>query len=131
MPSTQLQPLRGLCLSVSFPEYLSASGLDRRQGKLWIKIRIRAQLHTEARAEVYKWLEAIQEGLWYGRDWSLAGLSQYPVHPPLTAVNRICYPPTTIAQRDFFITLALILHFKSSQNNSPEDLTSTFLDTES
>ena len=38
---------------------------------------------------------------------------------------------TTLVQRDFFIVLALILHFKSPQNTSPGDLTSTFLGTES
>ena len=31
--------------------------------------------------EVWNWLEGIQAGLWWDRDWSLAGLSRHPSLP--------------------------------------------------
>lgn len=88
-------------------------------------------LQVEAREEVSNWLEEIQWYLWWGRGWSQSWLLGTPVHLLPTVMNRIYYSSTILAQRDFFITLALILCFKSSHNASLQDLTSTFLGTES
>lgn len=63
--------------------------------------------------------------------WSLSWPLDTSVYLPPTIMNRIDYSFTTLAQRDFFIAIALILHFKSSYNASLQDLTSTLLGTES
>lgn len=118
LPCLELSPNPSeATVSVSFSQNTSQLlALIGVRGRLWIKTRVRAQLQIEASPEVYNWLEAIHKGLWYGRDWSWApelGFLSTPVNPPPTAINRMCYPPRTMAQRISLLLSSFDFTFKN------------------